>query len=95
MFGGHGYSTFSLLKNLYHDIDSANTGEGDNTILLQQTSKVLLKSFQKGRKWELIDMNFLFSPIKEPEQTKAGLNDVSNLRLFLQRFLFTHYEEVV
>ena len=63
MLGGHGFSSYSRLKNIYHDHDPANTGEGDNMLLIQQTSKVLLKLIPAGRKWKLIDMDFLKSTV--------------------------------
>ena len=95
MLGGHGYSAFSRLKRIYHDHDLANTGEGDNMLLLQQTSKVLLKLIPTGKKWKLVDLEFLKSPIADPKQTKEGLDDVNNLRLFFQKLISTHYEEVL
>ena len=63
MLGGHGYSSYSRLKNIYHDHDPANTGEGDNMLLVQQTSKVLLKLIPKGKPWKLVDFDFINSPI--------------------------------
>ena len=95
MLGGHGFSAYSRFKNLYHDHDPFSTGEGDNMMLLQQTSKVLIKSIPKGKKWKLIDLDFLSQTLPQPKTTKEGLHDISNLRLFLQNLLLKQYQEVV
>ena len=46
--GGHGYSSFSKLGNLYNDNDVNLTWEGDNHVLIQQTSKYVLEQAQKA-----------------------------------------------
>lgn len=52
--GGHGYSSFSKIGTLYNDNDINLTWEGDNHVLIQQTSKYVLeqaqKAIQKGQK---------------------------------------------
>jgi acyl-CoA oxidase len=59
MMGGHGYSKHSSLHRLYHDNDVNATWEGDNHILLQQTSKFLLKFIPKKQIGKVIDLGFL------------------------------------
>lgn len=45
--GGHGYSTASKIGTLYNDNDINSTWEGDNYVLIQQTSKYVLQQAQK------------------------------------------------
>jgi acyl-CoA oxidase len=44
LLGGHGYSSFSNLGAYYNNNDVNTTWEGDNYVLLQSTSRFLLKS---------------------------------------------------
>ena len=76
MLGGHGYSSYSSLGNRYHDQDPACTGEGDNTILLQQTTKVLLKLIPKGKAGKILDLTFLSPSLPQPSLKKE---DVLNI----------------
>jgi acyl-CoA oxidase len=51
--GGHGYSKYNGISDLYNDYTINTTWEGDNTVLAQQTARHLLKSAQsvmKGKK---------------------------------------------
>ena len=57
--GGHGYSVHSRLGRLYHDQDINLTWEGDNTMLLQQTTKYMLKSSRKLGKGKTFEHNTL------------------------------------
>lgn len=45
--GGHGYSSFSGLGDLFTTYVSNNTLEGENYMIIQQTTRFLLKSFQQ------------------------------------------------
>ena len=45
--GGHGYSAYSKLGQLYNDNDVNLTWEGDNHVLMQQTTKHILEQAQK------------------------------------------------
>jgi acyl-CoA oxidase len=58
MLGGHGYSSFSRLGRIYTDNDVNLTWEGDNNMLLQQTSKFLLKVLQSKKICQLTDISF-------------------------------------
>ena len=52
--GAHGYSSYSKLGTLYNDNDINLTWEGDNHVLIQQTTKYVMqqaqKIMQKGQK---------------------------------------------
>jgi acyl-CoA oxidase len=54
MLGGNGFSSYSKLGTLFNDNDINLTWEGDNHVLLQQTSKYVLEEvqqiLQKGKK---------------------------------------------
>lgn len=47
MLGGHGYSLYSKLGVIYNDNDVNLTWEGDNHVLIQQTTKYVLEEAQK------------------------------------------------
>ena len=70
MLGGHGFSAFSGLSRLYHGQDVNTTWEGDNNMLLQQTTKYILKIYQKlakGKSFENNSLSFLMDSIDIPE----------------------------
>ena len=48
--GGHGYSAFSSIGRIRDEQEVQVTWEGDNMVLIQQTSKYLLKQVQKSMK---------------------------------------------
>ncbi|CAM0901567.1 unnamed protein product [Alopecurus aequalis] len=48
--GGHGYATVNFLGNMRNDHDIFQTFEGDNTILLQQVARYLLKQYAQKYK---------------------------------------------
>jgi acyl-CoA oxidase len=54
MLGGNGFSSYSKLGTLYNDNDVNLTWEGDNHVLIQQTTRYVLeevqKVLQKGKK---------------------------------------------
>jgi acyl-CoA oxidase len=45
--GGHGYSSYAKIGSLYNDNDINLTWEGDNHVLIQQTSKYVLEQAQR------------------------------------------------
>lgn len=52
--GGHGYSIFSGVSELFATFVPSNTYEGDNFVLAQQTARFLLKQLQNLAKGEQI-----------------------------------------
>ncbi|CAI5537493.1 unnamed protein product [Closterium sp. Naga37s-1] len=65
--GGHGYSLFSALPQLYAAFVPTCTYEGDNTVLLLQVARYLLKAVSQA------------SEGKRPGGTAAYLGDANNL----------------
>lgn len=59
ILGGHGYSAFSRIPSIVDDIDVNVTWEGDNHLLLQQTSKYLIKMIPKKAKSRILDLTFV------------------------------------
>lgn len=59
--GGHGYSVFSKIPSIVDDIDVNVTWEGDNHMLLQQTSKYLMKAIPQKLQTKLMDLSFVHS----------------------------------
>ena len=60
--GGHGYSSYSGLGRLFHGQDINTTWEGDNNMLLQQTTKYILKianKLSRGKTFENNTLGFL------------------------------------
>lgn len=75
LLGGHGYSSYSRLGRIYFDQDVNTTWEGDNNMLLQQTTKYVLKEMQK---------------IKEKPDPSSLLNFANQVLLFLIRTSLYH-----
>jgi hypothetical protein len=50
MMGGHGFSAYSKMGALYSSNDVNNTWEGENNVLIQQTTKYILQNLQKAMK---------------------------------------------
>lgn len=48
--GGHGFSAYSKMGALYSSNDVNNTWEGENNVLIQQTTKYILQNLQKAMK---------------------------------------------
>lgn len=59
MLGGHGYSSYSRLGRLFNDVDVNTTWEGDNHMLLQQTTKYILKSASKIQRGKMFEKSIL------------------------------------
>lgn len=59
ILGGHGYSAYSGLGFSFHLMDPGTTGEGDNNMILQQTSKYLVRAIGKKLKTQIVDLSFV------------------------------------
>lgn len=74
--GGLGYSSFSSLGRLRNNQEVHSTWEGDNSVLIQQTSKYILKQIQKTMKGQKIfsaTLQFLKFQ-SEPSNVKLNLS---------------------
>ena len=82
LLAGHGYSTLSGLGWLLADNDVNSTWEGENNVLMQQTSRFIFKNVQriiKGQKVESSSLQFL-SIDPSHIDTKPTLTSKSDLR---------------
>lgn len=59
MMGGHGFSSYNKMGVLINDNEINSTWEGDNNILLQQTTKILLENMQRVMKGKEIQVGIL------------------------------------
>lgn len=84
MLGGHGYSAFSGLGRYYHDNDVNSTWEGDNNMLLQQTSKYLLKAIKSREQGTILNLGFVYDGAQSIEPSEETLSNLSQLRTLLQ-----------
>ena len=57
--GGHGYSAYSKMAAIYASNDVNNTWEGENHILIQQTTKFIIENYQKAMTGKTIDSPLL------------------------------------
>ena len=90
---GHGYSSFSNLGTLLTDNDVNSTWEGDNNVLLQQTSRFVFRNLQKLMKGQRIEseyLSFLSLDLSHVYESKAQFTDKPQLRgnlLLMKQFL--------
>ena len=93
ILGGHGYSAYSRLGKLFHDNDVITTWEGDNHMLLQQTTKYILKSVSKIQNNKMFDHSillFLKETIEVDENvTQTQIRDIKFLKNVLQARIST------
>lgn len=54
MMGGHGFSSYSKMGALYSNNDVNNTWEGENNVLIQQTTKYVLENFQRAMQGKVV-----------------------------------------
>ena len=82
--GGHGYLKASRFAELRNDHDANNTYEGDNNVLLQQTSNHLLKLYREkldeGKRIEspFESFNFLNEIDRILETKMTGISDINS-----------------
>jgi acyl-CoA oxidase len=57
MMGGHGFSAYSKMGALYSNNDVNNTWEGENNVLIQQTTKYVMDNLRAA---------MMGKPIKSP-----------------------------
>jgi acyl-CoA oxidase len=82
MLGGHGYSRFSMMGDWRNNNDINVTWEGDNTVLIQQASRFIMKNLEKKMKGKEVKFKCL-SFLKNFEgTTSAKLNLESSKDLY-------------
>lgn len=90
LLGGFGYSEYNRIGSIRNNNDINLTWEGDNNVLIQQTSRFLLESFRhlsKGKKipyhtLEFLDVNFV--PKKCSLKNKKELIKTENIIKFYE-----------
>lgn len=90
--GGIGYSSYTRLPNLYLDNHVNVTWEGDNSVLLQQTARFLMKSFMRMTQGEPIPyptLDFLsIADLSEETSKIQSKEDFKNLDLMEEAMIF-------
>ncbi|XP_040845577.1 peroxisomal acyl-coenzyme A oxidase 1 isoform X4 [Ochotona curzoniae] len=83
--GGHGYSHSSGLPNIYVTFTPACTFEGENTVMMLQTARFLMKSYDQVHSGKLVGgmvsyLNELPSQRIQPQQVAAwpAMVDINN-----------------
>ena len=90
LMGGYGFSAYNRIGSLRDDNDINVTWEGDNNVLIQQTSRFLLESYRhltKGKKIPYQSLEFLdvnFQPTKCNLKNKKELIKTENIIKFYE-----------
>jgi acyl-CoA oxidase len=94
LLGGHGYSAFSGLGWLLTDNDVNSTWEGENNVLMQQTSRFIFKNVQriiKGLKVESPYLSFVsIDPTLTDESPKFTSKEQLRDNLQLLKLIMEH-----
>ncbi|XP_061583366.1 peroxisomal acyl-coenzyme A oxidase 1-like isoform X2 [Cololabis saira] len=87
--GGHGYSRSSALPDIYVEFTPTCTYEGENTVMMLQTARYLVKSFRQARAGQRLSgiVSYLNEPQDRRLQPQAAgarpalvdVNDLSSL----------------
>ncbi|KAI4894851.1 hypothetical protein NFI96_018297, partial [Prochilodus magdalenae] len=85
--GGHGYSRCSSLPDIYVTFTPTCTYEGENTVMMLQTARYLVKSYRQAREGH--QLTGIVSYLNEPQRlqpqpvsnrpTVANINDLASL----------------
>ncbi|XP_068606681.1 peroxisomal acyl-coenzyme A oxidase 1 [Brachionichthys hirsutus] len=73
--GGHGYSRSSALPDLYVDFTSACTYEGENTVMMLQTARYLVKCYRQAKAGQ--QLGGTVSYLNEAEHRRVRLQPVA------------------
>ncbi|KAL6074611.1 Acyl-coenzyme A oxidase (Acyl-CoA oxidase) [Balamuthia mandrillaris] len=86
--GGHGYSKFAALSDLFVNYVPACTYEGDNVVMSLQTARFLLKSLQKAMKGEELygSVTYLSNRQLEGNCPARKPQDLLSLDLYLHAY---------
>lgn len=93
--GGHGYMTSSNLPNTYGLVTAMCTYEGENTVLLLQTARFLIKSWQNKKEIaDLLTVNYLCNPEVKPfDKTVDWI--ISAIKLVAARFVLSIHQYII
>jgi acyl-CoA oxidase len=84
IMGGHGYSRINMIGLWRNNNDINLTWEGDNTVLIQQTARFIMKSFNrklKGKEVQYKSLSFLskFDNVSTDKNVIKDSKDLKNL----------------
>lgn len=92
--GGHGYSSFSSLGRLRNNQEVQVTWEGDNMVLIQQTSKYITKQIQKTMKGQPIFSKTLkFLKIGIDDSVKQNIASDSDMAVAFENLINLYLNE--
>ncbi|RVE76628.1 hypothetical protein OJAV_G00010670 [Oryzias javanicus] len=87
--GGHGYSRSSALPDIYVEFTPTCTYEGENTVMMLQTARYLVKSYRQAKEGQRLSgiVSYLNEPVDRRLQPQAvaarpivvDVNDLSSL----------------
>uniref|UniRef100_A0A3P9MI55 Acyl-coenzyme A oxidase n=1 Tax=Oryzias latipes TaxID=8090 RepID=A0A3P9MI55_ORYLA len=87
--GGHGYSRSSALPDIYTEFTPTCTYEGENTVMMLQTARYLVKSYRQAKEgqWLIGIVSYLNEPLDRRLQPQAvaarplvvDINDLTSL----------------
>ncbi|TNM86146.1 hypothetical protein fugu_008417 [Takifugu bimaculatus] len=71
--GGHGYSRSSALPDIYVEFTPTCTYEGENTVMMLQTARYLLKSYSQARGGQQLQGSVSYLSRLQPQPVSAGV----------------------
>ncbi|KAG8430228.1 hypothetical protein GDO86_018209, partial [Hymenochirus boettgeri] len=90
--GGHGYSLFSGLPTMYNKVTASCTYDGENTVLLLQVARFLVKCFAAAKSGQSLPptLAYLSSPVSTACQANSH-EDFLNPEVYLQAYQHRAY----
>ncbi|XP_078585416.1 peroxisomal acyl-coenzyme A oxidase 1-like [Branchiostoma floridae x Branchiostoma japonicum] len=84
--GGHGYSHASGIPSIYMEHTPAATYEGENTVLMLQTARYLMKSYNQSLQGEKLAGSVAYLSGVQPVPVAGRTRNVLDLNVLIQAF---------
>eukprot|EP00058_Branchiostoma_floridae_P016915 XP_002602403.1 hypothetical protein BRAFLDRAFT_274976 [Branchiostoma floridae] len=84
--GGHGYSHASGIPSIYMEHTPAATYEGENTVLMLQTARYLMKSYNQSLQGEKLAGSVAYLSGVQPVPAAGRTRNVLDLNVLIQAF---------